>query len=519
MTIQKNPLVTVNIVSALTTVDNQAQKVIFVGQMVAAGTATAGELQENIQNDNSWDTLFGANSQLAAMIRAARLVNDITQFDAIGLDDNGSGVDATGTITVVGTATEDGTLFVTVGSEQNHKLSVAVTSGDSETDVADSITAAVTADAARNPTSAANTLGVVTLTSINAGTYGNTLGLEVTGSVGGITTSIVAMASGATDPVLTGVFDVTGNIRYQGVAWPYADDTSEVRTFLDARFNVDNDILDGVAFTSKTDTLSNLLSTYGALNSQSLLVDGDKTISETNYKGPSVFEIPAVKASITASLRGRRLTDGASIADIVISRTGGLDAFGGPALASKPYFNTPLSIIPVTRNGRGWTQAEITQLNGVTGGVSTMGNNSAGNQIILGTMVTTYKTDTAGNPDVSFKNLNFVDTASNAREYFSNNLRTIYAQSRLTDGDLVAGRDVANQGHIEATLIGLYADLTGPDFVLTEAGETARQFFIEKLIVILDTANGKVTIDMQTPLVTQLRELLATMRITFSTEG
>jgi len=84
---------------------------------------------------------------------------------------------------------------------------------------------------------------------------------------------------------------------------------------------------------------------------------------------------------------------------------------------------------------------------------------------------------------------------------------------------LVAGRDIANQGAIEATLIGLFADLTSPDFVLTEAGEAARSQFIENLIVALDIANGKVTIDMETPLVTQLREFLATMRITFSTEG
>lgn len=516
MTVQSNPNVSVNIVSALTQVANQPQKVLFIGQMLS-GTATSGELQENIQNDNSWDALFGADSQLAAMIRSARLLNKVTQFDAIGLADNGSGVDATGTITVVGDATEAGVLQVVVGSEQNHKVDVAVATADDETAVADAIVIAVNLSP-NVPVLASNVAGVVTLTALNAGTYGNTLGIEVIGSVAGISgTAVVAMASGATDPVLTSVFDVVGDNRYQGVVWPYADDTAVLRTFLDDRFNVDNDVLDGVGFTSKTDTFANLNSTYGALNSQSLVVDGDKQITETNYKGPAVLEIPAVKAAMVASLRGLRLTDGASIADIVTSRTGGLDSFGGPALASKPYFNTPLRLIPVIRKSRGWTLTEIDSLN--VSGVSTIGNNKAGNQVIFGEQVTTYKTDASGNPDVSLKFLNFVDTASNAREFFVNQYRSIYAQSRLTEGDLVPGRDMANQAAIEATTISLYSTLSGAEFVLTQAGENARNFFINNLTVSLDLSTGTVTIDMATPLVTQLRNLFATMRIVFSTEG
>ena len=518
MTTQSNPNVTVNIVSALTEVANEPQKVLFIGQKIS-GTATAGELVSNIQNDGSEDALFGAASMLAAMIRTSRLLNQVTQFDAISLDDNGSAVDATGTITVVGTATEDGTLTVIVGSEQNHKVSVTVTSGDSVTDVAASLVTAVNLST-DVPVLASNVAGVVTFTALNGGTYGNSFGIEVIGSVAGISgTAVVAMACGATDPTLTGIFDVVGDTRYQTIVWPYPDDTAVLRTFLDARFNVTNDVLDGIGVTSKTDTLSNLTSTYGALNSESLWVDGDKTIAETNFKGPSVFEIPAIKSAQMAALRSLRLTVDAPIADIVISRTGGLDSFGGPALASKPYFNTPLRLIPVTRNSRGWTLAEIDTLKGVTTGVSTLGNNRAGNLMIMGEQVTTYKTDIAGNPDVSFKFLNFVDTASGAREFFVNNLRNNFAQSRLTGGDLIPNRDMANKASIEATLIGFYNTLSGDEFVLTEAGEDARVFFINNLSVVLDLANGKVTIVMKTPLVTQLRTIIATMQIVFSTDG
>ncbi|MEE9222964.1 MAG: hypothetical protein V3V40_05865 [Nitrosomonadaceae bacterium] len=517
MTQVSQPSTTVNITSAVTQVANEAQKLLFIGQKNAIGTATPGALIPGIQNDNSWNTLFGIDSMLAAMIRSARLLNDVSEFDAIALADNGSGVAATGTMTVTGAATADGTFTVTVGSQQNSTNTVTVTSGDSVTVVASAIAAAITATQPR-PVSAGSTAGVVTITAINDGTYGNSLGLEIVGAVAGISIAIVAMASGANDPVLTAVFDVVGDTRYQGVVWPYPDDTSVVRTFLDARFNVDDDVLDGVAFTSKTDTLANLQSTYSALNSQSLLVIGDEVTNETLLKNaPSVFEIPAVKASEFAAIRALRLTAGASVAQFLAGEAG-LDSFGGPALASRPYFNTPFPNIPISVQGRGFTKVEVESL--FDDGVSVMGNNRAANSIIMGEAVTTYKTDTAGNPDQAFKFLNFVDTASGAREFFVNNLNSRFAQSRLTEGDLVPGRPMANAQLILSTLTEFYTTLSGSEFSLTQSGETARSTFISNTTVTIDLATGLATILMNNvPLVSQLRTFNATMRITFSANG
>ena len=517
MTEIAQPSTTVNITSAVTQVANQAQKLLFVGQMTSAGTATDGALVSGIQNDNSWDTLFGIDSMLAAMIRSARLLNDQSQFDAIGLDDAGGATAATGTITVTGTATADGTFTVTIGSQQNHTVTVTVTNGDVLATVATAIATAVNADL-RMPVTAVPAAGVVTFTAVNLGTYGNTLGIEIVGAVAGITNVIVGMASGATDPTLTGVFDVLGDVRYQGIVWPYADDTSEIRTFLDARFNVVNDVLDGVGFTSKTDTLANLQSTYSVLNSQSLLVVGDELTNETLLKSaPSVFEIPVVKASEFAAIRALRLTVGSSIAQFLAGEVG-LDSFGGPALASRPYFNTPFPNIPVSVQGRGFTKVEVESL--FDDGVAVMGNNRAANSIIMGEAVTTYKTDTAGNPDQAFKFLNFVDTASGAREFFVNNLNARFANSRLTEGDLVPGRPMANAQLILSTLTEFYTTLSGAEFVLTQSGETARTTFIANTSVTVDLSTGLATVLMNSvPLVSQLRTFNATMRITFSANG
>lgn len=516
MTTIRQPKVNVTIVPSSEEAQNTAQKILFIGQKVAAGSATAGALVENIANGGAEDALFGRDSMLATLIRANKVRNQQVQIDAIALDDDGAAVAATGTITIVGTASEAGTLTIIAGSERNHIFSIAVADTDTETIVAAAIVAAVNADL-DVPVTAGNVAGVVTFTAINKGTYGNSIPLEVRGEVGGITgTAVVGMASGATDPTLTAVFDPVAGKRYQGTVWPYPNDTTELRAFLDPRFNADGVVLDGVGFTALNDTLSNLSSLATPLNSQSLVIFGGETTSETNYKGGDVVEIPMLKAAVFAGYRGLRLdVDGFNVSDLVITANGPLDSFGGPALASKPYFNTPFADLLPIKTGRGFDDTEIETLKDA--GVTVVGNNIAANGVITGEVVTTYKTDTAGNPDITFTFLNYVDTASQAREYFFNNYRKRFAQSRLTEGDILKGRDMANAQVIRSYSKRLYQDLSGVDFVLLESGEAALIFFDDNIVIAIDKALGKVTIQMTVPIVTQLREIAATMKIAFST--
>jgi len=228
----------------------------------------------------------------------------------------------------------------------------------------------------------------VAITAANAGTYGNSIPLEIRGEIAGISTTVTGMSGGATDPVLTSVFDVIGDRRYQAIVWPYPSDTAQVRALLDPRFNADGKVLDGVAFTAINDTFGNLNTLGGGLNSQSLVVFGGKQETETNYSGGDVVEIPMVKAAVFAGYRGLRLdSDGFSISDLVISANGALDSFGGAALASKPYFNTPfLNFYPV-KPARGFDDSEIETLR--DSGISVIGNNVAANGIIAGEVMTT----------------------------------------------------------------------------------------------------------------------------------
>lgn len=515
MTIVNQPRVAVNIVPAATQAGNTGQKILFVGQQTT-GTATAGELVQSVSNGGAEDALFGANSMLASLIRANKIRNQEVQVDAISLADAGSGVAAAGSLDVTGTATEAGEYVVVAGGYANHRYSIAVASGDTATVVGDAIETAILADT-KSMLTAANTGGAVAVTCDNAGTYGNGLPLEIIGTIAGLTTSVTGMTGGVTDPTLTSVFDVIGQERYQAIVWPYAEATDVVKSLLDSRFDADGQVQDGVAFTAINDTYGNLQTLGDALNSQSLVIFGGKQEAETNYSGGDIVEHPMIKAAVFAGYRALRLdVTGFSIADLVITANGALDAFGGPALASKPYFNTPAASFTAIKTGRGFSKSEIGGLQ--SSGISVAGNNIAGNTVIFGEVVTTYKTDSAGNEDVSFKFLNYVDTATQAREYFFNNYRSRAAQTRLVINDTYQGRDMMNANTIRSYSKRLYSDLSGVDYVLLEGGDEALTFFDENMIIAVDKEAGKATIQMKVILVTQLREIIATMQLAFDAE-
>lgn len=508
------PKTTLNIVGANTTPANAEQKILYVAQKTSAGSAIAGALTEDINLSNV-DSLFGANSMLAISIRAALEINSSTKMDAIALDDNGSTF-ATGTFTITGPATEDGTLIFYVGSKITGKYSLDILDGDTATEMGDALEALILADT-KAPVSAANVTGVVTNTTINAGTFGNFIGMKVEGSVAGVAVAIVAMASGATDPVLTSVFDPIDEQRYQSIVWPANYSVTELINLLDDRWNVDNDILDGVGITSDTDTLANLKSTYTSLNEKLVIVHGNKKIDNSDYKGSAIFELDIVISAEFAAIRALRLTDGESISDFVIAGTDGArDNFGGDAIRSLPYFNTPFDNLPVIEIGLGFTADEIDELKD-DAGVFVLGNNSANNNILAGEVVTLFKTDALGQPDNSFKFLNYIDTMSGIREYFFNNQKSRYAQSRLTKGDIIPGRNMANEPSIRAFLTRLYNDLSGEDFVLVQAGEKSLKFYKDNLNVELDLETGKVTETMKVAIVTQLREIIGTIQLSFTT--
>ena len=508
------PAIIAQILSADTKSTNAAQKVLMVLPKLAAGTAVSGELQENINADKSiWRGLFGNNGLAFNAIDAFKKINKSTWLDVIALDSGVGATAASGTVTFSGTATDDGIFTVSVCSARDYEFEVELLATDTATIAGDKLVALITANT-DIPVSAVNSTGVVTITALDLGSEGDSLTLLGTGAVAGLTLSVTAFSGGTLASDTVGVFDVVGATRYQTVVYPDSFDLSEMTDFLEARWPANKAITDGQGIVATVGTHADLLTLGNSVNLKTLCIFGQRRVTVGGHQGSALVEINIVRSSRFAALRALRLTAGEPIAHVVTATYGALDSLGGPAIASFPYFNTPIATSSLVARVHGFDDTEQEQLKAA--GISFEGNNSTYTSLLLDEVVTTYKTDPAGNQDITFKYLNYVDTGSNIREYMFNNQKKRYTQSRLTNGDLIGGRTMANESSIRAYLVELYSDLSGEDFVLTQAGEDALQFFKGNMVVTVDLATGTVTETFKTPIVTQLRNIFQTQQIAFS---
>lgn len=503
------PKATFSIIPAQQVAGVSEQRALIVGQLLAAGLATGGTLIRDFPNDGSEDSLFDKTSHIAGLVRDFKTINKVTDLDVLPLSD-GAGTEGAAVITLsAGPATADASIFVTIGSKKKLRFQVDIVSGDAITAIGDAIVAAF-AVVTNKPFTIANAIGVVTATATNKGTLSNNWGLSIEGTIPGVTIALTGWTGGATDPTLTGILDAIGDTRYQTILWPSAYALDEVQDLLDARFNASNAVLDGVAMQVKVDTLSNLKSYISALNSQSVVIPVQKLISDDFNKGPATLEFPDVASAQICAIRALRLTQDANLTQY-LTTVAPNDQFGGIAIASLPYFNTSLPQLPVASPGDDFSGLDLDEL--TDNGAAAFGPNRVYNGTIFGEFVTSYLTDGAGNPDDSFKFLNTVDTSSAIREFYFANTKSRYAQTRLTDGDLVSGRDMANEASIRAFCNELYDNLA--DDVLTQKGAAAKKDYNDNLVISLNVRSGTATINQAPLLVSQMRATIGTIQINF----
>lgn len=520
----KQPSMTANKLRASLPAGLADQKILVVGQKLASGTATEKTLITDIQ-EAEISTKFGERSALGCALRGMFEEYDecagvnFPRIDVIALED-AAGDAATGSITLAASGGDDTvnidcTLDVNIGGKD---CSVEITEGDSITgDVAPALVEAI--NLADLPVTASNAGGVVSIVSNHKGTIGNGITIKVNGLfkvasnyfLSNMQVTTAQMTGGATDPTLTNLLDVAAKIRYQTLNYPSEYGTALATDFLDTRFNVVNAIKDGVAIIKKTDSKTDLLTFLNALNSQNLVVLCNKETTADNFKGGEDLEIDYVASARVAALRALRLTLNANIVNITPAASDAPnDAFGGPHIASLPYFNTPVNS-PLQPEGAGWTDTEIEEL--ATAGGSVMGNNTAGNTVLLGKMVTTYKTDPAGNDDPTWKYLNTVDTLSVCAEYIFNNGKKDFIQSRLTQGDIVRGYKMTSVKTFLSKLEEYYLALA--NIALVPKSKAALDFFKNSLQTTLTTVDGKIAVSSDLPIVVQLREIIVNLKTNF----
>lgn len=248
-------------------------RALLIGQKTSAGTATANSLQK-VTSANQVLGLAGRGSMAHRMAVKWFANNRFTETYLGVLEDNDSGVAATGTLTVTGPATASGTINLYVGGQ---RVQVAVTKGDAATAIATAIAAAIPAASDLMVTAAAGsgeTSHVVTVTCRHRGEVGNGIDLRVNYQDGealpaGVSIAIAAMGNGKTNPVLANLIAAMGDNWFHIIAHGYSDATS--LTALEAELSDRNSgtrMIDGYAITSAAGTTSTLGTLGDSRNSQ-----------------------------------------------------------------------------------------------------------------------------------------------------------------------------------------------------------------------------------------------------------
>lgn len=181
--------------------------VLLIGAMLSAGTAEKN-VPVQIFSDEQADELFGKGSQAARMARAFRKNNALLPCWVAGVADASSGVAAAKTITFGGTATAGGAISLTIAG---NLLQIGVASGKTSGKVATAVAAAVNADDQMPVSAAVSDTSKVIFTAKNKGSAGNSILVEVNFNPGevlpaGITASGSGyLTGGSVDPSVDGV--------------------------------------------------------------------------------------------------------------------------------------------------------------------------------------------------------------------------------------------------------------------------------------------------------------------------
>jgi len=416
----------------------------------------------------------GAGSMLAAMYAAFRQNDPFGECWCLPLA-AGTGVKASGTVTITGPATEAGLINLYVAGV---RVRAAVALAATATDVATALAAAVNANPDL-PVTAAAALGVVTLTAKFAGDLGNDIMLElnrlgrVNGEVtpGGLTLTISAMANGAGTPDLDAALAALGDEEFEFICQPWTDTASldawkEVMNDASGRWSWTKQIY-GHVYSARRGALGALVAAGDARNDQHMTING----FEATEPAPCW-----VKA---AAFVGRQ--------SVFIS-----------ADPSRPTQTGELiGIDPAAPSAR-FTLTERQSL--LNYGIAT--TVYSGGAVRIERAITTYQANAYDQPDDSYLDSETMHQTAHIIRFLRSRITSKYGRHKLAgDGTRYgAGQAIVTPSVIRGELIAAYAELEYQGHV-----ENA-ELFAENLIVERDAMNpNRVNVLLPPDYINQLR--------------
>lgn len=215
---------------AVRTLPGNAQNVLMIVQMLATGLAEENKIVD-IFSDEQAATWFGRGSLGHQMATDAIGANPYLKLQMIGVADAATATAATGTVTVTGPATSNGTLSVSIGGT---RLDVGISADDAAADIATRLVDVITQKSGL-PVTAAAAEGVVTLTSRHKGTVANDITVSATVSASGTTVAVVPVSGGNVDPDIAPALAAAFAAGHDIIVCPFStqDALTVLRTHLD----------------------------------------------------------------------------------------------------------------------------------------------------------------------------------------------------------------------------------------------------------------------------------------------
>lgn len=197
---------------------------LLVGQQLPAFALPLERLE--VANAAQVGVLTGKGSVLHRLAIAwERGSQKSVPFAIMPQDEEAAGTAATGSLTVAGASTAKGTWGVRLNGDRDLEAQIQTISGSSAAAVATLLYNEIV-KLLNSPLSAVDdTLGEITFTAKNKGTFGNFVSIEVIGDVpAGLTATVSDMSGGATDPDIDDALIATGNNQENDTALAHGQD-------------------------------------------------------------------------------------------------------------------------------------------------------------------------------------------------------------------------------------------------------------------------------------------------------
>ena len=413
-------------VGGLVTMPN---RILVFAPCLSTGT---GKANVPVQVTNSGDarTILGVGSIGAAMLETIFNVTTSVETWVVPISDPSAGAAATGKITVSGTPTEAGTIYLYVAGKQ---VQVGVTLEDTANTIAAAIEEAINA-AGDLPVSAEAAEAVVTLTHKHKGTIGNDCDLRLNYYASektplGISLNLDEMKNG------TGAADISNAIaavgdqkQYRTMVLPFSDDSllASMEDYLDSLWGPLSQ-KEAVCWWGFRGTVGEVNTKLSTRNSQLMVC----MTSEPTEPSPSYLKVAA--AAITAAYY------------LNIAPACPLQTLQLPGLLPSP-------------DGSRWIREERNLV--LTYGGATTQVDDGGNVVIERT-VTNYKKNSSGLTDPSYRDVETIYTLGYLRYTLRARIAQVYPRCGLVGDEAVipAGNDSITQPKaIKAEIISLAQD-------------------------------------------------------------